>query len=63
MDKFKDRKLDRRKRAKIATLDDTTCFAIPYGDKIVVSKDRRLSKRRNRKKIVGKTGNTIWTED
>ena len=50
-------------KIKIATLGDTTLFAIPRGDKIVVSKDRRLSKRRNRKKIVGKTGDTIWAED
>ena len=63
MDKFKDRKPDRRKRTKIATLGDTTYFTIPCGDKIVVGKDRRLSKRRNRKKIVGKTGDTIWVEE
>jgi hypothetical protein len=63
MDKFKDRKPDRRKRTKLEPLGDTTYFAIPRGDKIVVSKDRRLSNRRNRKKIVGKTGDTIWAED
>jgi hypothetical protein len=63
MDKFKDRKPDRRKRTKIATSDDTTFFTIPCGDKILVNKDRRLSKRRNRKKIVDKTDETIWVEE
>ena len=63
MDKFKDRKPDRRKRTKIATSGDTTFFTIPCGDQIVVGKDRRLSNRRNRKIIVGKTGETIWVED
>ena len=64
MDKFKDRKPDRRKEAKITTSGDTTYFAIPRGDKVVVGKDRRLSKRRNRKKIVSRTGDdTIWTEE
>jgi len=63
MDNFKDRKPDRRRRTKITTSGDTTYYKIPCGDKTVVGKDRRLSERRNRKKIVGKTGDTIWVEE
>ncbi len=64
MDNFKDRKPDRRRRTKITTSGDTTFFTIPCGDKVVVGKDRRLSKRRNRKKIVSRTGDdTIWVEE
>ncbi len=62
MDMFNERKPDRRKRTKIATSGDTTLFTIPCGDNILASKDRRLSKRRNRKKIVDKTDDTIWVE-
>ncbi len=40
MDKFKDRESDRRMETKITTSGDTTYFAIPRGDKILVSKDR-----------------------
>jgi len=64
MDKFKDRKSDRRKETKTIMSGDTTFFTIPSGDKILVSKDRRFSKRRNRKKIVNRTGDdTIWVEE
>ena len=64
MDKFEDRKPDRRKETKITMSGDTTFFTIPHGDKILVSKDRRLSNRRNRKKIVNRTGDdTIWVEE
>ncbi len=64
MDKFEDRKPDRRKETKITMSGDTTFFTIPGGDKILVSRDRRLSNRRNRKKIVSRTGDdTIWFEE
>jgi hypothetical protein len=64
MDKFEDRKPDRRKETKITMAGDTTFFTIPSGDKILVNRDRRLSKRRNRKKVVSRTGDdTIWVED
>ena len=63
MDKFEDRKPDRRKETKITMSGDTTFFTISRGDKILVSRDRRLSNRRNRKKIVSRTGDdTIWVE-
>jgi len=63
MYRFKERNPDRRKETKITMSGDTTYFTIPRGDKILVSKDRRLSKRRNRKKIVDSTDDTIWVEE
>jgi hypothetical protein len=64
MDNFKDRKPDRRTETKITMSGDTTFFTIPSGDKIIVSRDRRLSTRRNRKKIVSRTGDdTLWSEE
>ncbi len=62
MDMFNDRKSDRRKEKKTTMSGETTVFTIPCGDNILASKDRRLSKRRNRKKIVDKTDDTIWVE-
>jgi hypothetical protein len=63
MDGFNERKPDRRKETKITMSGDTTFFTIPLGDKILVSRDRRLSKRRNRKKIIDNTDDTIWVEE
>jgi hypothetical protein len=64
MDKFNERKPDRRKETNITMSGDTTFFTIPRGDKILVSRDRRLSKRRDRKKVVSRTGDdTIWVEE
>jgi len=63
MDKFNERNPDRRKETKITMSGDTTFFTIPRGDQILVSRDRRLSKRRNRKKIVDSTDDTIWVEE
>jgi hypothetical protein len=63
MDKFNERKPDRRKETNITMSGDTTFFTIPLGDKILVSKDRRLSKRRYRKKIVDNTDDTLWVEE
>jgi hypothetical protein len=60
---FKERKPDRRNETKITMSGDTTFFTIPSGDKILVSRDRRLSKRRNRKRLVDNTDDTIWFED
>jgi len=63
MDKFNERNPDRRKETKITMPGDTTFFTIPRGDKILVSRDRRLSTRRHRKKIVDSTDDTIWVEE
>ena len=63
MYRFKERKPDRRNETKITMSGDDTFFTIPLGDKILVSRDRRLSKRRNRKRLVDNTGDTIWAED
>ncbi len=63
MDMFNERKPDRRKETKITMSGETTFFTIPHGDQILVSRDRRLSKRRNRKKVVDNTDDTIWTEE
>ena len=63
MDKFNERKPDRRMETKITMSGDTIFFTIPRGDKILVSRDRRLSKRRYRKKIVDNTDDTLWVEE
>jgi len=63
MDQFKERKPDRRNGTKITMSEDEIFFTIPRGDKILVSRDRRLSKRRDLKKIVDSTDDTIWAEE
>ena len=63
MDMFNDRKPDRRKETKITMSGETTFFTIPHGDEILVSRDRRLSERRYRKKLVDNSGDAIWLEE